>query len=148
MEKKLTTPVKPPTLGTRETNKPITKTGSPEEFMGKLFHSRDIIHLRHLNPTKSGLPSSYAEHKALNDYYDGLVDFIDSFVESYQGKHGLLELIIPQGISEDPISHLTALAKYIEESKDSVFPDSYLNNQVDELTTLIYSTLYKLKFLK
>lgn len=125
-----------------------TNAGSVEEFVSKLFASRDIMHMRHLNPTKSGLPSSYAEHKALNEYYDSLIDFIDSFVESYQGKHGLLEFEILRTNSEEPISHLSALVKYIEDNKDSIFPDSYLNNQVDELISLIYSTLYKLKYLK
>lgn len=146
-DKILTRPKETPSLGNRQEVKKSSES-SVGDFIGKLFASRDIMHLRHLNPTKAGLPTSYAEHKALNDYYDGLVDFIDSFTESYQGKHGLLEIDIPKTVSEEPVSHLTALAKYIEENKDSMFPDSYLNNQVDELTSLIYSTLYKLKFLK
>ena len=69
MEKKLTQVTKPASLGTREEAQKKIKSGSVEEFLGKLFQSRDAIHLRHLNPTKSGLPSSYAEHMALNTYY-------------------------------------------------------------------------------
>lgn len=124
------------------------KTGTALEFIEKLFASRDAMHFRHLNPTKAGMPSSFAEHKALNDYYDGLLDFLDGFVESYQGKHGLIEIELTRVASEDPVSHLTALVNYVETNKDAIFPDSYLNNQVDELITLIYSTLYKLKYLK
>lgn len=31
---------------------------------------------------------SYARHKAYGDYYDGLSDSIDEFIETYMGKYG------------------------------------------------------------
>jgi len=111
---------------------------SPEKFIAKLFQSRDITHLAHLATT------SYAEHKALNSYYDSLLDFIDSFVEAYQGLHGLIKLEIPASFNQNAVSHLQELLKYIDENK-KIFTDSALLNQVDEVKTLIQSTLYKLK---
>jgi hypothetical protein len=34
---------------------------------------------------------SYAGHMALNDYYEGVLDFIDTLIETYQGQYGLVE---------------------------------------------------------
>ena len=48
------------------------------------MHSRTQAHVFHLQTP------SFAEHKALNDYYNGIVDLVDGFVESYQGKYGIL----------------------------------------------------------
>jgi hypothetical protein len=111
---------------------------TPEAFIAKLFQSRDITHLAHLS-TKS-----YAEHMALNSYYDGLLDFIDGFVEAYQGLYGIVKLEIPASSNENPIKHLEQLHKFIDENK-KIFTDSALLNQIDEVKTLIQSTLYKLK---
>jgi DNA-binding ferritin-like protein len=45
-----------------------------------LLHSRSQAHVFHLQVTGAG---SYAAHKALNGYYDSIVDLIDGLVESY-----------------------------------------------------------------
>jgi len=54
-----------------------------EELASILMHSRTQAHIFHLGV--SG-PGAYAAHKALQDYYEGIVDLIDGLVESYQGK--------------------------------------------------------------
>ena len=56
-----------------------------EKFISTLFASRSQAHIYHLQ-TKS-----YAEHVALQAYYEGIVDMIDSIVEAYQGKHGIIK---------------------------------------------------------
>lgn len=119
-------------------NLSLKKKSNPEEFFGKLFQSRDIIHLAHLK-TKS-----YSSHKALNHYYDELLDKIDNLIECYQGLYGLINISIPSSSVEDPIKHLESLHKYINETK-SIFQDSAILNQIDEIKSLIQSTLYKLK---
>jgi len=111
---------------------------SPEAFIARMFQSRDITHLAHLST------NSYAKHKALNSYYNKLLDFIDGFIEAYQGLYGIVKLEIPASANEEPIKHLEELHKYIDENK-KVFTDSALLNQIDEVKTLIQSTLYKLK---
>ncbi len=85
---------------------------------------------------------SFAEHKALNAYYDGILDLTDSFVESYFGYYGRQELSIPQSTAEDAITHLKSLAKIIE-SEYGNYP-SCLQNILDEMSALIYKTLYLL----
>ena len=48
-------------------------------FIGTLFQSRTQAHIMHLQS------NSYAQHVALQGYYEEIVDIIDSLVESYQG---------------------------------------------------------------
>ena len=50
-----------------------------------LLHSQTQVHIFHLG-TKS-----YAEHKALQKYYEGVDTITDGLVESYQGKYGLMK---------------------------------------------------------
>jgi DNA-binding ferritin-like protein len=117
---------------------------SPSKFIGRLFEARDVAHLEHLRVKG---PGSFAAHKALNKFYDSLLDLIDGFVESYQGKYGIVNIEIKSVKPLDFMEYIQELAKYIESSRD-VFKEDYLKNQIDELTSLTYSTIYKLKFLK
>lgn len=116
------------------------------DLVCKVLHSRNQSHIFHLQ-TKS-----YAEHKALNNYYDGIVDLYDGLVESYQGKYGILTNVKTfenedYQSSEQVIEFFKDLSDNIEKNRDSV-KDSFLQNQIDTILELIYSTIYKLKFLK
>ena len=120
--------------------------GGFKKIAEKLLHSRNQIHIFHLQ-TKS-----YAEHKALNDYYDGVLDLFDGLVESYQGKHGIITNYQCDGFEdyssgEQVIQYLEDLEDSIESLRKSV-KESYIQNQIDTVEELINSTLYKLKFLK
>ena len=54
------------------------------EIVQVLFESRDLTHYWHLQTT------SYALHKALNAYYDGILDLTDAFLEAWlQRNHNL-----------------------------------------------------------
>ena len=54
------------------------------DFVGTLFLARDVAHSTHLNTR------SYSKHKALQKFYNGIVDVTDKFAEAYQGKYGLI----------------------------------------------------------
>lgn len=118
---------------------------SAGELVMRCLHARTTAHVLHLK-TKS-----YATHKALNDFYDGIVDLVDSFAEAYQGEYGLIEhynfKYVPYS---DALEMLADLSDWIERNKDNICDedDTYLQNVVDEIMALIRSTQYKLKFLK
>jgi glycerophosphoryl diester phosphodiesterase len=114
---------------------------SPLKFIGRLFELRDAAHVEHLKTR------SFAAHSALNTFYDELLELADGFVESYQGKHGIVNIDIKYTKPDNFLSYLEEFAKYVESSRD-VFKDEYLKNQVDEITSLTYSTIYKLTYLK
>jgi hypothetical protein len=115
-------------------------------LLSKLLDSQRQVHIFHLQ-TKS-----FAEHKALQDYYDAIGDLVDSIVESTQGKYGILtgwKSFPTQEYQsgEQCISYLKTLLDDIS-SAYNIVKDTYIQNQLDEVTSLINSTLYKLRFLK
>jgi len=114
-------------------------------FVGKLFEARQVTHSAHLQ-TKS-----YSEHKALGHFYEGLLDLSDSFIETYQGQYGIvtgydsLSVKVPDSIEkylEDFAGEVKSARKNLDED------DTHLQNMLDEVLGLIYSTLYKVKYLK
>jgi hypothetical protein len=121
--------------------KTIAKSSvKPEVFFGVLFHSRDCMHLTHLQTT------SYAEHKALEGYYTELLDLTDSLIETYFGCIGKrLSIKIPQSEYINSQAHLKQIYSYIESNR-SIFEESQLQNIVDEICTLIEKTQYLLTF--
>ena len=117
------------------------------QFVSTLMASRTQAHIFHLQTP------SYAAHKALNKYYDEIVDLIDGFVESYQGKYGIItgygNIALQEYQScEAIIMFFETLCSYVEKSRGMVCQDSYLQNQIDTFVELIKSTIYKLRFLK
>ena len=124
-------------------------SGGIKEIISVLFHSRNQTHIFHLQTDSQ---SSFAEHMALGGYYDGIGDLIDGLVESYQGKHGIIKGYGSEKIEDykdvkQVISYLEKIDSVIEKSRKSI-KESYIQNQIDTVQELIYSTLYKLKFLK
>ena len=117
------------------------------QFVSTLMASRTQAHIFHLQTP------SYAAHKALNKYYNEIVDLIDGLVESYQGKYGIItgygNIALQEYQScEAIIMFFETLCMYVEKSRGMVAQDSYLQNQIDEIVALIKSTIYKLRFLK
>lgn len=115
------------------------------EMVCQLLHSQTQVHIFHLG-TKS-----YSEHKALQGYYEGVDALTDGLVESYQGKYGLLNNYKSYKTQSyknknQVLKYFTGLLNTIEEKRDCC-DDSYIQNQIDTVQELMYSTMYKLKFL-
>jgi hypothetical protein len=120
--------------------------GDYVEMMSLLFHSQTQVHMLHLQTT------SYSEHKALQNYYEGIDGLIDGLVESFQGKYGILSGyksydVVEYKSTESTIKYLKDLCGKVEKLR-SCCKDSYIQNQIDTVCELINSTLYKLRFLK
>lgn len=110
-----------------------------------LLHSVTNAHILHLSTT------SYSVHKALENYYQEIGDLVDSFVEAFQGKYGLLtDYKAEYALPPEPIAYMTYLKTEVEKLRRAPnFPqDSELQNEVDNIANLINSTEYKLRFLK
>jgi hypothetical protein len=115
------------------------------DFVGTLFLARDVAHSTHLNTR------SFSKHSALNTFYDQIIELADKFSEAYQGKYGLI----------GPITLMSAkktnnIVEFLEGQVDELDAMRYkvvdkectpLQNIIDEIFGLYYSTLYKLKFL-
>jgi len=121
----------------------IGKTTSITEFLGKLFQVRDQIHLSHLSS------KSFSEHVALGDFYSELIDLVDTLVESIQGKYGIQTIVIPSSSKVEPIVSLKTLAKLTDGGElYNKVNESWIKNQLDEISQLTYQTIYKLENLK
>lgn len=124
------------------------KAITPEKCFGSLLQLRDLAHLNHLYPSNPGSTGSGWQHSALGGFYGDLLDLIDGLIESYQGKYGLIDIQIPASKREDAYSLISSKVKELETQAPKIFKDSWMLNQVDEIITLMYQTMYKLKNLK
>jgi hypothetical protein len=120
--------------------KELFTTVKPEIVIGQLFQSRDIIHIAHLQTT------SFSEHKALDGYYTEIIDLIDDIIESYFGTIGKrLNFKIPASEYMNAKTHLIYMKDYMMKHR-GVFgmENTHLQNSIDEVISLITSTLYQL----
>lgn len=120
-----------------------------KDMVSSLLHSRTQVHVFHWQ-TKS--QSSFAEHMALGGFYDEIGDHVDGLVESFQGKYDIVKNYETMDIEnysgvDQLISYFRELDKTVEEKRKGI-KESYLQNQIDTIQQLIFSTLYKLRFLK
>ena len=135
------------------TEKPeiLGEGSNPGKLFSKLFESREMAHIYHLQV--SGEPGSHAKHTALGEYYDGVLDFIDSIIETFQGQYGIVEeyatIDTKETGSKDTIEYFNELARFIKEERKCInAEDTHLHNIIDEVVALVYRTLYKLKYTK
>ena len=119
-----------------------------EKLISTLMASRDQAHIFHW---QTNGPGSYAAHMALNTYYDAIPALVDSLVETYQGKHGIVKGYEPaerfdEYSTDTAIKYFKALATFIERVYTK-FPkdDTNIINQLDTFKDLIYTTIYKLE---
>ena len=110
------------------------------EMIGTLFMARTYAHMAHL---KTG---SYAQHKALDDFYTEIVDLVDGLAEAAQGKFGKLDIPYVELIGDvnKPIVGLEMQLEKIQELGAGCGAP-WLGTIVQEVEAFYYSTLYLLK---
>lgn len=117
-----------------------------EQLVSRVFYTRNAAHLAHWK-TKS-----YAEHTALGAFYDGLVDNIDAIVEAYQGFFDLIAMVPPRTgelLPKDIVSHISDECDWINANRSKIAEDTpAIENNIDTLSALYMSTLYKLRNLR
>lgn len=115
------------------------------DFIGLLFLARDVSHSVHLNTR------SYAKHKALQGFYENIIELADGFAEAYQGRHGLIGPISLMSAKKTTniIEFLEDQLAEIESVRYDVCDktDTPLQNLIDGIVELYLSTIYKLRFL-
>ena len=118
-----------------------------EQLASLLLHSRTQVHSFHLGVKGVG---SFSAHVALGNYYDTIGGLIDGLVEAYQGQYGLIKLQPVSGLdTNNDIKNVIAyfdklLAVVAKLRKDEKLQMSWLQNDIDTIVTLLYSTKYKL----
>ena len=118
-----------------------------EKLVGTLFLSREVAHREHLKTDR------YAQHIALNEFYDDILCKIDDLVENYQGRNGIIT-DIPIMSNDRSTSNIARLLEYhlsmVEKMRYTAIDkdDAALQSIMDEVVRVYLKTLYKLKQLK
>jgi hypothetical protein len=118
--------------------------GQLSTFVSCLFGARDIAHMFHLNTT------SFAQHKALEELYELLVDHADKWAEVGIGITGFpLGFCIADASrypSGDPLSFIRNLAIDLMDCHGPCFASNpVLSNMMQELQAEVYRVKYKLE---
>ena len=109
-------------------------------FVGTMLHSATVTHLQHFS-TKS-----YAQHKALQKYYEAIPDLVDAYTEAYQGRHGLITgYEVEFHKHRDPKAYVKGLLDFLDEIKATLPKDSDLVNLFDAVVDAVTSLKYKLE---
>lgn len=112
-----------------------------EKLIEKVFKLRNASHLAHWK-TKS-----YSEHQALGEFYTGIIDGIDKYVEANQGVFGIIGEV--PGETEDIITAIRGDLVWLNENRESIARNiPALENILDDLTGQYMTTLYKLENLR
>lgn len=114
-------------------------------LVARCFEARTQAHVAHL------LTTSYAAHKALDEFYSGIVDLADSVAEAATGRYGLLQFpgARPKiGDTSKPITIPEELRTWIDEYRGKCGSAREIQNLLDGILELCDATIYKLKFLK
>jgi hypothetical protein len=116
---------------------------SANEMICRLFQARTAAHMAHLQTR------SYAQHKALDDFYNEIVGLADAFAETYQGIFGLIDEYPPCPLPTGPaVAWIEQLRNWLKKNREACCQgETALENIQDEIQALCASTVYKLRFL-
>ena len=123
--------------------KEIVKS-EPSKFISKIFESREMAHVYQLKENDS--------NKALESYYEKILELVSKFLEIYEGQYQILENyeIIDTNPTKDKdkIEYFKELAQFIKDTRYKAIleEDTHLHKIIDEMSELVYRTLYKLKY--
>ena len=115
-------------------------------FFGTVMESVQIAWRYHLNATK------HSTHVILEEYYSDAQDIIDTIIECYQSKFGIINITEYASrivdFDKSCLCYFQELRWFVENGK-SVLPEinhsSEILSEIDTLITKIDTTIYKLK---
>ncbi len=93
--------------------------------------------------------TSLSEHKALNSFYEDIVDLLDGLVESVAGIYGRPQDYtthepVNYESNEQLMKYFQEVYSYVQSQRTTIYQESWIQNQVDEIAKLVALTLYKL----
>jgi hypothetical protein len=113
------------------------------QFISTLHQSKQQAIVWHHQTT------SFSEHKALNFYYEEIVELIDGLVESIQGIYpriGAYTLSNPVDWKEGGSTiYFKGLYDFVQKNRSTIpQQETWVQNQIDEVAQTIADTLYQL----
>lgn len=118
-----------------------------QEIVACLLHSRNQAHVYHWQTKGVG---SNAQHLALGEYYESIIDLVDNMVETYQGKYDIvtgynqyLKEYTLNELENNASVYFDLLVVELEKYK-AFFTDTWMINIFDTIIETAYKTKYKL----
>lgn len=107
-----------------------------------LLKARTDAHLTHLRQKDKTL----ATHNAMSIFYEGVLDLIDTYIETSMGIDDsfMLEEVEESEVITNPLQYFKNLYNTIQTERASI-KESFLQNQIDTMQELIAHTLYRIK---
>jgi len=116
--------------------------GKRETIAALLLKARTDVHLTHLLQKDKTL----ATHNAMSMFYEGVLDLVDTYVETSMGIDDTFKLTeVEESMAiANPLAYFKALYNTISVERQSI-KESFLQNQIDTMQELIAHTLYRIK---
>jgi Family of unknown function (DUF5856) len=109
------------------------------ELVARCFAARTAAHYAHLKTKK------YACHVALGEFYDGVIDAADAFIECYQGVFGVITSYPDVPLPAGELGPIKELREWLVENRAKVARGQReLENLVDEITAVCDRAIYKI----
>lgn len=114
-------------------------------FIGELFSFNSSLKLFHWGITG---PGSYAQHMALDQALDSLLDVIDRITETTIAMMGDVPVTIPETKTpKDIVKHASDFYAYVEKQR-KLLPEDFSQSILDDYQEAIQQLLYRLIRLK
>jgi Family of unknown function (DUF5856) len=107
-----------------------------------LLKARTDAHLTHLRQKDKTL----ALHNAMSMFYEGVVDLVDTYIETSMGIDDsfTLEEVDESEVIANPLAYFKNLYNAISVAREAV-KESFLQSQIDLMQELVAHTLYRIK---
>lgn len=108
-----------------------------------LFKARNDAHITHLLNRDKTL----ATHKALESFYEEVVDLVDGFIETSLVLYPMDDIHVEEShCIMNPVQYFKTLYSQVDKLRVK-YKESFLQNQIDEMQTLITQTIYRLTYI-
>jgi len=111
--------------------------GSADAFIGACLMSVPYMQSAHFATT------SYAQHMAYEEFYKTMPGLVDKFAEVHIAITGRYKPVLKVDNVVDTVEYLRRIVQAADEMYST--QDSALKTVLDEIKTLCYQTIYKLK---
>lgn len=116
------------------------------EFLARLISASAALHIHHLKTP------SFSRHDALNGLYSELPGLVDTLAEECIGEYGPIVHYpaVTAGVApeSDPLGFVTELFDYVKANRYQVSDESYIQNSIDAICSLLSRNKYKIRDLK
>ena len=127
----------------KDENETGSEINSEQSIPSLLFKARNDAHITHL----MNRDKTMATHKALEVFYEEVVDLVDGFVETSLVWYPVDDICVEESCCiKNPVEYFKNLYSQINNQRNK-YKESWLQNQIDEIQTLISQTLYRLTFM-